>query len=395
MTSNESVIWDSMQTICVVDVTVVGVMCFAVPSLCPGSLAFGMGLTQGALVSRDSDRYAIAVSVVRPNEKYFCDKKGGRRCVMSVTMTVFRRDAKSCRVRLACFDHIQYNCPNAYKHMVPRAVLMKTGLKTVKNAKPLSTVRSVNTARPFSTARSVKTVRPYNTAHPKSTVSCARPKSHFQNKAQLTVQRPFYKNTALTKRSNIQNINTGRQTVNTVRPNVNTVRARGFNAVKPSACWVWRPIKPNGASLVFNKYNYIDARGRSKSVMAWVPKAHLSDFKDFDGGYVTFGGGANGGRITGKGTIKTNKLDFEDVYFVKELMFNLFSVSDSRFSTHLYSNPNTDPNRMPLTKAKGQIPQKDKIHKIESMIKRFRKRYSRVVCPNEAAIEGNPGLMRN
>ncbi|GKE68873.1 ribonuclease H-like domain-containing protein [Tanacetum coccineum] len=39
------------------------------------------------------------------------------------------------------FDHIQYNCPNAYKHMVPRAVLMRTGLKTVKNAKPLSTCR--------------------------------------------------------------------------------------------------------------------------------------------------------------------------------------------------------------------------------------------------------------
>ncbi|GKG30107.1 hypothetical protein Tco_0420005, partial [Tanacetum coccineum] len=28
--------------------------------------------------------------------------------------------------------------------------------------------------------------------------------------------------------------------------------------------------------------------------------AHLSDFKDFNGGYVTFGGGANGGRITGR-----------------------------------------------------------------------------------------------
>ncbi|GKA74751.1 putative ribonuclease H-like domain-containing protein [Tanacetum coccineum] len=55
--------------------------------------------------------------------------------------------------------------------------------------------------------------------------------------------------------------------------------------------------------------------------------AHLSDFKEFDGGFVTFGGGANGGRITGKGTIKTDKLDFEDVYFVKELKFNLFSVS--------------------------------------------------------------------
>ncbi|GJV27223.1 ribonuclease H-like domain-containing protein [Tanacetum coccineum] len=51
------------------------------------------------------------------------------------------------------------------------------------------------------------------------------------------------------------------------------------------------------------------------------------NFKEFDGGYVTFGGGANGGRITGKGTIKIDKLDFEDVYFVKELKFNLFSVS--------------------------------------------------------------------
>ncbi|GJU33713.1 putative ribonuclease H-like domain-containing protein [Tanacetum coccineum] len=128
------------------------------------------------------------------------------------------------------FDHIQYNCPNAYKHMVPRAVLMRTGLKTVKNAKPLSTVRSVNTVRPVSTARFVNTVRPYNTAHPKPTVSCARPKTHFQNQA----QRPFYKNTTLTKRSNIQNINTAKQAVNTVRPNVNTVRARGFNADETS-----------------------------------------------------------------------------------------------------------------------------------------------------------------
>ncbi|GKD06670.1 ribonuclease H-like domain-containing protein, partial [Tanacetum coccineum] len=55
--------------------------------------------------------------------------------------------------------------------------------------------------------------------------------------------------------------------------------------------------------------------------------SYLLDFKEFDGGYVTFGGGAKGGKITGKGTLKTGKLDFEDVYFVKELQFNLFSVS--------------------------------------------------------------------
>nr|GEV89126.1 putative ribonuclease H-like domain-containing protein [Tanacetum cinerariifolium] len=55
--------------------------------------------------------------------------------------------------------------------------------------------------------------------------------------------------------------------------------------------------------------------------------SYLLNFKEFNGGYVTFEGGANGDRITGKGTIQTCKLDFEDVYFVKELKFNLFSVS--------------------------------------------------------------------
>nr|GEV02265.1 putative ribonuclease H-like domain-containing protein [Tanacetum cinerariifolium] len=38
-------------------------------------------------------------------------------------------------------------------------------------------------------------------------------------------------------------------------------------------------------------------------------------------------GNPNGGKISSKGKIKTGKLDFEDVYFVKELKFNLFSVS--------------------------------------------------------------------
>ncbi|GKC67385.1 ribonuclease H-like domain-containing protein, partial [Tanacetum coccineum] len=32
------------------------------------------------------------------------------------------------------------DCPNAHKHMVPRAVLMKTGLKTINNARPVNTV---------------------------------------------------------------------------------------------------------------------------------------------------------------------------------------------------------------------------------------------------------------
>nr|GEV40401.1 hypothetical protein [Tanacetum cinerariifolium] len=54
--------------------------------------------------------------------------------------------------------------------------------------------------------------------------------------------------------------------------------------------------------------------------------SYLSDFVELNGGYVIFRGNPKGGKISGKGKIKTRKLDFDDVYFVKELKFNLFSV---------------------------------------------------------------------
>ncbi|GJZ48187.1 putative reverse transcriptase domain-containing protein [Tanacetum coccineum] len=56
-------------------------------------------------------------------------------------------------------------------------------------------------------------------------------------------------------------------------------------------------------------------------------RSYLTDYEEIDGGFVAFGGNSKGGKITGKGKIRTGKLDFKDVYFVKELKFNLFSVS--------------------------------------------------------------------
>nr|GFB08828.1 hypothetical protein [Tanacetum cinerariifolium] len=48
--------------------------------------------------------------------------------------------------------------------------------------------------------------------------------------------------------------------------------------------------------------------------------SYLSDYELFDGGYVSFGQG--GCKITGKWTIKNAKLEFENVYFVKDLKDN-------------------------------------------------------------------------
>ncbi|GJU70747.1 putative ribonuclease H-like domain-containing protein [Tanacetum coccineum] len=165
------------------------------------------------------------------------------------------------------------------RNMTPRAVLLKTGLT------PLNTVRPVNTAHPKPVVHSAKSIY-VNTAM-----------RHYHT------ERPRAGNTARSY----------------TKP-VNVVRAKRVHAVKTSSYWVWRPTKSNGQAT----NGFIDS-GCSRHMTGNI--AYLSDFKEFDGGYVTFGGGAHGGRISCKGTLKTDSLDFEDVYFVNELKFNLFSVS--------------------------------------------------------------------
>nr|GEU62683.1 hypothetical protein [Tanacetum cinerariifolium] len=60
--------------------------------------------------------------------------------------------------------------------------------------------------------------------------------------------------------------------VNTARPKAVINRRNWVNDVKASACWVWKPVKTNSASIILKRYDYVDVRGISRSVMAWVPK---------------------------------------------------------------------------------------------------------------------------
>ncbi|GJR60426.1 hypothetical protein Tco_1502588 [Tanacetum coccineum] len=137
---------------------------------------------------------------------------------------------------------------------------------------------------------------------------------------------------------------TGNNPVNTVKASgtnyvkeVSTVGEKWDTAVKSSAGCKWRTpgynnnilSKYNGGSSLRNYSTFKDPLGRLKPKQAWAhdrEHSYLADFQDFNGGPVAFGGSK--GYITGKGKIKTGKLDFEDVSFVKELQpFNLFSVS--------------------------------------------------------------------
>nr|GFA46261.1 putative ribonuclease H-like domain-containing protein [Tanacetum cinerariifolium] len=114
------------------------------------------------------------------------------------------------------------------------------------------------------------------------------------------------------KRNFFKKINTAKEKVNTARPNsavLNVVRAN-----KGKAGHSHKKIEDQG---------YFDS-GCSRHMTRNI--SYLTDFKEFHGGYVTFRGGAKGGKIISKGTIRIGKLDYKDVYFVKELQFKLFSV---------------------------------------------------------------------
>nr|GEY79954.1 hypothetical protein [Tanacetum cinerariifolium] len=111
--------------------------------------------------------------------------------------------------------------------------------------------------------------------------------------------------------------------ISTVRVS-SAVRKRENNAVKSSACWVWRPKIKGDPQDALRDTRIFDSGGSRHRT---GNKSYLLNYQEYDGGFVAFAGSSKEGKITGKGKIRTGKLDFKDVYFVKELKFNLFSVS--------------------------------------------------------------------
>ncbi|GKA26973.1 ribonuclease H-like domain-containing protein [Tanacetum coccineum] len=139
--------------------------------------------------------------------------------------------------------------PSPKRNMVPKAVLMRSGLV------------------------SLTTARPVNTAQPRTTVNSARPMTNVFNKAHSTVRRPINKNTTFKNSNFNQRVNTvNNKNVNAARPKavvnaarpkavLNAVKGNQVNAVKASTCWVWKP-KTKGTCL------------------------YLTDFEEINGGYL-------------------------------------------------------------------------------------------------------------
>ncbi|GKC07174.1 hypothetical protein Tco_0998784, partial [Tanacetum coccineum] len=104
--------------------------------------------------------------------------------------------------------------PSPKRNMVPKAVLMRSGLVSLTTAKPV------------------------NTAQPRTTMNSAIPMTNVFNKAHSTVRRPINNKTTTKNSNSNQRINTVRgNNVNTARPKavLNAVKGNQVNAVKASA----------------------------------------------------------------------------------------------------------------------------------------------------------------
>ncbi|GKF49660.1 hypothetical protein Tco_0142911, partial [Tanacetum coccineum] len=155
-------------------------------------------------------------------------------------------------------------------NLVPRAVLMKSGLV------------SVNTARQV------------NDVHSKTTVNTARPMSNLSKTAHSTIKRPIHKNTVFKNININQEVNTVRgKKFNTARPKavVNVVKGNNFNVVKALACWVWKlkhkVLDHGNPQIDLQDQGVIDS-GCLRHMTGNM--SYLTNYEDIDRGYVAFGG---------------------------------------------------------------------------------------------------------
>ncbi|GJY86186.1 hypothetical protein Tco_0500212 [Tanacetum coccineum] len=173
--------------------------------------------------------------------------------------------------------------PHPKGNFVPKAVLMKSGIKTLNTVGQnfLKVAVSVNTARPI------------NTAYPRQSVNSARIALNVFNRAHSHVRRPF-NNSTTNKNINLKekvNIVKGNVTTDGPKAVVSDNKGNEANAVKASACWVWRPkqkiLDHGNPQLELHEKGVIDS-GCSRHMTG--NKSYLSDYEENDGGFVAFKG---------------------------------------------------------------------------------------------------------
>ncbi|GJV56347.1 retrovirus-related pol polyprotein from transposon TNT 1-94 [Tanacetum coccineum] len=166
--------------------------------------------------------------------------------------------------------------PHPTSNFVPTAIITKSGQVLVNTAKQ-SSPRA---------ASSISTARLVNTAAPKSKVNDALPITYSYFKEHSPVKRAFNQKLAAKTTNFNEKVNTARvNNVTTARPKavVSATVGNGENAVKSSACWIWRPTGNDQG--IFDSGCFRHMTGN---------KSFLTDYQELDGGFVAFAGSPKG-----------------------------------------------------------------------------------------------------
>ncbi|GJT05250.1 hypothetical protein Tco_0839712 [Tanacetum coccineum] len=170
----------------------------------------------------------------------------------------------------------------------------------------------------------VNTVRPVNTIQPRTAMNNAGPMKNVINNAYLTARRPFNKITTANNSNFIKKVLLLWERVMLLGPkavsDLSVVREKG------NAGGIHKQdLKDKGV---------IDS-GFSRHMTK--NKSYLIDYEEIDGGFVAFGCKSKGEKITGKGKIRTGKLDFEDTLKLTDENHVLLKVprKDNMYSVNL------------------------------------------------------------
>ncbi|GJX51004.1 ribonuclease H-like domain-containing protein [Tanacetum coccineum] len=208
-----------------------------------------------------------------------------------------------------------------------------------KAEKPRKISQSSRGKVPFNTAKqsslrvaaSISTARPVNTTIPKAKVNDALPITYSYFQTHSPIKKPINKRTVVTNINFNKKVNTSKvDNVTTAGPKAVVVLLREIGKMLLSPQHVG--FGDQQELLLTISLKTMDHTCLKDLTMLIFKadsrnKSFLIDYQEIDGGFIVFGGRSKGGKITGKGKIRTEKLDFEEVYFVKELKFNLFSIS--------------------------------------------------------------------
>ncbi|GKA31989.1 putative ribonuclease H-like domain-containing protein [Tanacetum coccineum] len=209
---------------------------------------------------------------------------------------------KACFV-CGSFNHLIKDCDFHDKKMVEKPVLNNKGRVTgQREIRPVwNNAQRVNHQNKFTHPHPKRNFVPTAVVTKSGQVLALQEQQH---QLVLLGLRAFNQKSAAKTNNLNEKVKTARvNNVTTAGPKavVSVAVGNGENVVKSSACWIWRPTG--------NDQGIFDS-GCSRHMTG--NKSFLIDYQEVDGGFVAFAGSPKGGKITGKGKIRTGKLDFED-----------------------------------------------------------------------------------